>query len=208
VTFAEFQAFRPDFRTKDKVPPDPHCPVHSVSWHDAAGYCEWLGDRDDIAKDQRCYERKDGKWELVPGYQDRTGYRLPTEAEWVCACRAGADTRWHFGQADEELIGYYDRWLGNSLADGVHRPFPVASLKPNDWGLFDIHGNLSELCVEAVNPRKGKFRDTTGVSDVETAIRGGTFRLAYQSTGSDARDGIGRGLSTPFLGLRVVRTLP
>jgi hypothetical protein len=208
VTVAQFQAFNAEYQFKEKGPPDPHRPVNEVTWYDAAGYCEWLGDRDDIPKDQRCYKRKDGKWELVPGYQDRTGYRLPTEAEWEHACRAGADTRWHFGQADDELTGYYGRWLGNSLADGTHRSFPVASLKPSDWGLFDMHGNLSELCVETLNPQKGKLSTLDKTTEVETAIRGGSFRAGYQGIGSDVRTWNGRSFPLPFVGFRVVRTLP
>jgi formylglycine-generating enzyme required for sulfatase activity len=205
VTRAQFGEFKPG-HPPDNISPDPQCPVNNVSWHDAAGYCEWLGDRDDIPNDQRCYERKDGKWELVADYQNRKGYRLPTEAEWEYACRAGAETRWHFGQADDELVGYYEWWLGNSLAEGIHRSFPVASRKPSGWGLFDMHGNLSEWCQEAVNPRKAS--DKAKFGDVETAVRGGGFRVTYQSAGADARGPYGRSFLTPFFGFRVVRTLP
>ncbi|HKB00599.1 MAG TPA: protein kinase [Gemmataceae bacterium] len=208
VTVAQFRDFQIDHWSDEVVSPNPRCPVNRVTWYPAAEYCAWLGDRDDIPKDQRCYERdKDGRWKLVPGYQDRTGYRLPTEAEWEHACRAGAETLWHFGQADEELAGCYERWLGNSLADDTLRSFPVASLKPNDWGLFDMHGNLSELCVEAVTPRKGTFVEKGMFADVETAWRGGTFRNSIQGNGSDAHGRIGRTLPSPFVGFRVVRTL-
>jgi formylglycine-generating enzyme required for sulfatase activity len=201
VTIAQFHDFKADHRADENVSPDPRCPVNLVSWYDAAGYCEWLSDRDNIPKDQRCYEKKDGKCQLVPGYQGRTGYRLPTEAEWVHACRAGADTPWHFGHADEELVGCYERWLGNSLAAGITRSFPVGSRKPNDWGVFDMHGNLSELCLEAVSPKKGRF------DDVETALRGGAYRSAYQRMGWDEQQPTGRTTLSPYVGFRVVRTL-
>ena len=72
-------------------------------------------------------------------FLNRTGYRLPTEAEWVYACRAGATTAWHCGNS-AKYIGEY-AWYQSNSAIKIQ---PVGRLKPNDLGLFDIHGNAFE----------------------------------------------------------------
>ena len=92
-------------------------PVVGIAWQDAVAYCEWLAERT-------------GK-----------GYRLPTEAEWEYACRAGTASRYSFGDDDAALerYGWFD---GNS--DG--RLQPVAAKEPNPCGLYDMHGNVWEWC--------------------------------------------------------------
>ena len=80
---------------------------------------------------------------LADNYLDRVGYRLPTEEEWEYVCRAGTETRWHFGEA-QELTPYYSWSVDISSA----RAHPVAQLKPNDLGLHDVHGNVWEWCLQ------------------------------------------------------------
>ena len=92
-------------------------PVVDVSWNEAVAFCEWLS-------------RKEG-----------TPYRLPTEAEWEYACRAGTTTSWHCGDRDATLPEY--AWFAANRSGEIH---PVGQLKPNAWGLFDMHGNVSEWC--------------------------------------------------------------
>jgi formylglycine-generating enzyme required for sulfatase activity len=122
-------------------------PVDSVTWYEAAAYCNWLSKREGIPKEQWCYEPNEkGEYaegmKLAPGCLRRAGYRLPTEWEWEYACRAGADTAFSFGEAEEILVKY--AWhLHNSFG----RPQPVGLLKPNDLGLFDMHGNVWELTL-------------------------------------------------------------
>jgi formylglycine-generating enzyme required for sulfatase activity len=203
VTVAQFLAFRPKHPVDPSVAPTRDCPVSQVSWYDAVAYCNYLSERDGIAKDQWCYERTpDGLWEFVPDYRKRTGYRLPTEDEWIGACRAGARTQFGFGEADEELVSQYAWWLRNAHAAGVQRCFPVASLKPNDWGLFDMHGNVQEWCQEVPS------EPGTLLNDVVAGGRGGGFFAPYRSLAWDRQFTLGRKSSADHIGFRPARSLP
>jgi formylglycine-generating enzyme required for sulfatase activity/serine/threonine protein kinase len=117
--------------------------VTQVSWNDACAYCNWLSENEQL---RRCY-RLDvrGRWTLVP---DADGYRLPTEAEWEFACRAGTQTQYSFGDDVLELGEY-----GWSNADARHNPrHTVALRRANAFGLMDMHGNVSEWCQDCLDP--------------------------------------------------------
>jgi formylglycine-generating enzyme required for sulfatase activity len=115
---------------------------------------------------------------LKATYLSLTGYRLPTEAEWEYACRAGAATSRYYGES-EELLGKYGWYLGNS-ADGTR---PVGGKKPNDLGLFDMHGNVWNWCQERHRecPRAEKegYDDSEDVLSINRqefrVLRGGSF---------------------------------
>jgi formylglycine-generating enzyme required for sulfatase activity len=98
-----------------------------------------------IPQKQWCYETDEqGKVaKLKANYLSLTGYRLPTEAEWEYACRVGAVTRRHYGEADELLAKY--SWYG----DDKPHTWPVGGKKPNDLGLFDMQGNVYTWCQES-----------------------------------------------------------
>ena len=99
-------------------------PVICVTYHAAMQYCRWLS-------------VKTGKI-----------YRLPTEAEWEWACRAGTTTRYSFGD-DEKKLGDY-AWFADNADD---KPQPVGKKKPNPWGLHDMHGNVAEWCIDQYDPK-------------------------------------------------------
>jgi formylglycine-generating enzyme required for sulfatase activity len=147
VTVAEFRRFCEDHQYfKDHAPAE-DCPVNAVSWYDAAAYCNWLSKQEGIGQDQWCYlPNEDGGYaagmKMAADWQ-RSGYRLPTQAEWEYACRAGSVTPWAMGTAEVLLPKY--AWLdGNSYS----RSHPVGSLRPNELGLFDMHGNVWQWCQD------------------------------------------------------------
>ena len=104
---------------------DPTRPVDSVTWVSAADFCRKLGESSE--------ERAAG-----------AVYRLPTEAEWEYACRAGANPREQVGEYSPDVLSEYAWWKGNSEG----RTHPVGQLRPNAWALFDMRGNVHEWLAD------------------------------------------------------------
>jgi len=139
-------------------------PVEQIRWADAAAYCN-------------ARSRADG---LLPAYTPKTwecdfeasGYRLPTEAEWEYACRAGTQADRFFGSAASEL-GRYAWFKGNSWQG----PSPVGTKLPNPWGLYDLYGNVWEWCNDYYGERyytESPDRDPRGPKTGKTRVlRGG-----------------------------------
>ena len=195
----------------------PDSPQVGVSWYDAAQYCNWLSELAGLPKDQWVYpaniDRAQGL-ELAPGYLHRTGYRLPTEAEWEYAARAGTTTSWHFGDDSSRLSrhGWYD---ANTNRE---RMYPVARLLPNPWGLFDMLGNVWEWTFDRRRPypsdrdvhEDGEDSTMRVSNDVARTRRGGSFAYEWFTLRSAHR-----GDTTYFpnqtrdgVGFRVARTMP
>lgn len=169
VTVGQFDRFTGNEKPSTKQ----DLPVVEVSWFQFGAYCNWLSQQEGIPADQWCFERVPGdkvQMRLAPDFVRRTGYRLPTEAEWAYACRAGAITSRSFGNAEELLPKY--AWYAVGGPDFIRRP--VGLLKPNDLGLFDCLGNVLEFTADLyVDPPVQGAR--VGREGDWYIIRGGAF---------------------------------
>jgi len=167
-------------------------PVDRVSWTDATNYC---GKRTE-------QERMAGR--LPRGYI----YRLPTEAEWEYTCRAGTTTRFSFG--DDPNLEDIDRhawYSGNNGKAGEpnYGPKAVGQKLPNPWGLFDMHGNVAEWCLDGLAKYSGgtvtnQFNVTTNESRV---VRGGSVSSTAEACRSAYRMIAKRKLTPVNVGFRV-----
>jgi formylglycine-generating enzyme required for sulfatase activity len=174
-------------------------PVENVSWFDAVAFCNTLSQKEGLPP---FYEIK-GQMVEVPDWNG-PGYRLPTEAEWEFACRAGTTTRFFFG-GDEGALGEYAWYSANSNG----RTHPVGEKKPNTFGLFDMHGNVWEWCWDGYAAdyyQKSPADDPRGPDQsVDRVFRGGSWDLDSRYSRSANRRG-----NTPTylynnLGFRVAR---
>ena len=179
VTVEQFLRFRKEFQYVKSYSPTGDCPLNQPLWYEVVGYCNWLSEQEGIPKDQWCYEpNTDGKYAegmtMPADFLQRMGYRLPTEAEWEYACRAGTDTEFSLG-ASEVLLSKYCWLVGNSL----NKSHSVGSLKANDLGLFDMHGNIWEWCQDVYSTagklKAGQEENLLVRDDVSRVWRGGSF---------------------------------
>ncbi len=158
-------------------------PAGQITWNDAVAYCRWLST------------------------QEKTTYRLPTEAEWEYACRAGTTTQYSFGD-DAAKLGLYG-WYDKNAPDNSH---PVGTKLPNGFGLFDMHGNVLEWCGDSYEEKW--YEQSAGIdpsgpsrSSSRHVLRGGYWRHNASVCRSAYRDHNVPSYRRFNLGFRYVRVL-
>jgi sulfatase modifying factor 1 len=175
------------WKGEDYVKEGPDYPASYVSWDDAVAYCKKLSEK-----------------------ESKT-YRLPTEAEWEYACRAGTKTAWSFGN-DEKVIGDY-AWYDKNAAEIVSEQYAhqVGLKKPNGFGLYDMHGNVYEWCHDYYEEdyyKQSPAKDPTGpTSGSSRVLRGGSWSDNSRYPRSANRDRTDAGSRYASYGFRLVREL-
>jgi len=216
VMQAEYQAV---MRTNPSNFKGATLPVENVSWYDAVEYCNALSQREGLApaytidknrSDPNNTGSSDTKRWLVTRNPNANGYRLPTEAEWEYACRAGTTTPFSTGNNITTNNANYDgNYPYNNNAKGTYRArtTTVGSFRPNPFGLFDMHGNVWEWCWDWYGEYKNEAQTnpTGAVSGAYRVMRGG-FWFNYAGDVRSAN----RGSSYPSsrrsgIGFRLVR---
>lgn len=185
----------------------PRKPVERVRWRDAKRYCN---ERSLLEQLQPCYNEKTVDWDC--NYA-ANGYRLPTEAEWEYACRAGTEGLFDFERVDK-LRQY--AWFSEDAEQKTHI---VGQKRPNGYGICDLYGNVSEWCEDVYSPtyyKESPVNDPPGPpspgKDVKRVIRGGNWRSSAEQCRATARQGERTGntdacFSTDFCGFRCVRRI-
>ena len=162
-------------------------PVERISWIDAN---DFISNLNELTKDDVNLGLK-GIW------------RLPTESEWEFVARSGTDSKWCFGNLDSNLDDY--GWhAGNSGAS----PNVVGQKKPNEWGILDIYGNVSEWCEDdfsANYDKKDSSQNAQTSTESELKVhRGGSWFTESDSTRSSARNKASKNSRSDGIGLRLV----
>jgi len=219
VTIGEYKELSGYYELPNKIFfGDDNWPVMMVSWYDAVLYCnkrslkEGLTPAYTVNKDQsdpdNTSKYDDLKW-LVTWNREADGYRLPTEAEWEYACRAGTTTRYNTGDSitkDQANCQVFDE-DGHIIHSG-HKFVPVDSFAPNAWGLYDIHGNVFEWCWDWY----GKYTDTAQTNPAGTpggysrVRRGGSWRHLAKDTRSAYRSKNNSSDRLEYIGFRLARS--
>ena len=180
-------------------------PVERVRWREAKRYCN---ERSLLEALKPCYNEKTLDWDCDYGAD---GYRLPTEAEWEYAARAGTDGPYDFGTSDK-LRQY--AWFKDNSEEKTHA---AGQKKPNGFGICDLYGNVSEWCEDVYSPAYYQASPPTDPQgppnpgkDVKRVIRGGSWRSSPEQCRAAARQGERTGdtdacFSTDFCGFRCVR---
>ena len=211
VTVDQYQQFDPDHFYNEAISPSPDCPMTELSWIDAAKYCRWLSEQEGIPEEEMCFPPIDqiaSGITLPDDVLERTGYRLPTAAEWEFACRAGSTTiRW---MGTDEQVPFGAWFLDNSQLSTN----PVGTKDPNPLGLFDTMGNAFEYChdnyfdqypvapdgepvIDGTETREGYLRE----------LRGGVYSNAATEMRSSYRDALEDYFEDNRAGFRLARTV-
>jgi formylglycine-generating enzyme required for sulfatase activity len=193
-------------------------PVEQVAWYDAAEFCNGLSRREGLPD---YYELQNiiwgdpdlGKGGLMVAAKVSVlggpGYRLPSDAEWEYACRAGTTTPFHFGsQLDGRRANVDGNYPYGAREKGPHRKRPesVGAYPPNAFGLYDMHGNVWEWCNDYYYPRSQPESPNTMYSGDSRVLRGGCWWRDAADARSASRNGHGPAYRDGVAGFRVARS--
>jgi formylglycine-generating enzyme required for sulfatase activity len=190
--------------------------VEYISWYDAVNYCNRRSEQEGLlsayiinktrSDPNNGNEFDSNKW-LVTWDLKANGYRLPTEAEWEYACRAGTKTSFNTGNNITVAQANYNGSGGKT--DPLGKTTPVGSFPPNPWGLYDMHGNVWEWCwdwyrnyslgVNQADPMGATF-------GTQRILRGGSWNKKIQHIRSAYRIGSTPSLRSGDFGFRVARS--
>ncbi len=184
-------------------------PVVTVSWLGAAAFCNFMSERKGKGY-KPCYNLEDGSCDSLA-----KGFRLPTEAEWEYACRAGTTTPFHTGNnLTTDQANYNGNYPYRDNPEGVYLEgtTPVGSYPPNAWGLYDMHGNVWEWCHDWYGSEYYETCKQQGVKENPRGpdtgsyrvLRGGGWRSGAQNCRSAFRNLASPGYRTGNVGFRLV----
>ncbi len=221
VTRESILRWQPDYDISQRgATSRPQCPIGFVHWYEAAEYCNWLSEQEGLPQAEWCYQpNAEGKYaegmSARESFLELSGYRLPTEAEWEFACRAGTVTSRYYGDSDKLLSDY--AWYSPMAGDECHE---VAQRLPNDFGLFDMLGNQLEWCngmyhayvnlADKLEPLTLGDVGDNSVSSYEQrrVMRGGSFELTARYARAPFRSYDNLDHRILENGFRPARTLP
>lgn len=216
VTLGQYRSLTgAKYEIGEKYTYDSNLPVVGVSWYMAAQYCNLLSKEEGIPEDQWCYDITgkapdyDGT-RLKKNYLSLIGYRLPTEAEMEYVTRAGSTTCRYFGETEELQTNY--AWFAKNANDVLK---PVGQKKPNDLGLFDVHGNCFTWCQGAYVKYPASNDDRVEDQEGELVVlrtegrmlRGGSFSTQSFAIRSAYRANLVPTTPITFAGIRPARTI-
>jgi formylglycine-generating enzyme required for sulfatase activity len=186
--------------------------ITQKQWESVMGTTPWSGKK--FVQSNPAHPAVHISWEDIQAFvhvlNEAAGdslYRLPTEAEWEYACRAGTTTRWSFGDDESQLEAhawYYD----NAWGVGLKYAQPVGTKLPNAWGLHDMHGNVYEWCQDWVGSysRGAQINPTGSKTGSDRIFRGGDFFNSVQQARSAHRAGSSPDTRGYHIGARLLKT--
>lgn len=189
------------------------CPVEQVSWFEAVEFANRLSGLHGL---ERCYRKSGNIWVAHSNvlYTQCKGWRLPTEAEWEFAARAGTSTPYYTGRCISTQQANFD-----GTSHSIHycpkghsrrQTIPVRRFQPNAWGLYDMHGNVWEWVFDRFGPYPFQHvLDPAGpISGDKRLFRGGSWYSSLEDLRSTFRDRLHAKSKADYLGFRVVRSIP